>query len=387
VDRWHVPPARLRILCYTNALRAYLQAACPLLGLPPDCVETFHNWCRRQYEAAFPDRSLPGGRRGGPIFDEMVDEVRHAVRQGFLPEFLHAALVDEGQDLAPAAYEILARAAKHVTVALDYKQQIFEEGAALEEITAALGVRARDVALLEAFRCSPHLLQLAARFVDDAPERARLLAQGRTDGRGAETPLLFRAGDERAERANLAKVLKARLALGEHVGILVPTRQLVDEIASDLRGRGVAVEVPPPRNGAPAGRFLAHDFTGTAPKVMPYPSAKGLTFDSVLLPHLCSGAFRWYSAARLRKTLFVALTRARTWAYLGTVEGREASVLRDEGLLNLQPFLSVQGTRRLELFEDFVEGAEEGDPERSAPSEIGGSPPKVVRNDAIDDLL
>ncbi len=122
------------------------------------------------------------------MFRDMVNEVRRAVRGGFFPELLQAALVDEGQDLPEAAYEVLATAATHVTVALDFKQQIFDDGASLGEITGSLRVLVRDTALLEGFRCSPHLLQLAACFVDDETERSRLIAQGRAAVNGAETP-------------------------------------------------------------------------------------------------------------------------------------------------------------------------------------------------------
>ncbi len=48
---------------------------------------------------------------------------------------------------------------------------------------------------------------------------------------------------------------------------------------------------------------------------MAYHSAKGLTFDSVLMPRLVSSSFLRVTADRLERLVFVALTRAAKWAY------------------------------------------------------------------------
>ncbi len=61
------------------------------------------------------------------------------------------------------------------------------------------------------------------------------------------------------------------------------------------------------------------DFTTDKPKLMPYHSAKGLTFDTVVLPRLVPSAFGKMGVARIPKVLFVGITRATKWVYLSTV--------------------------------------------------------------------
>ena len=64
-------------------------------------------------------------------------------------------LVDEGQDLDGDAFALLNDLAPHVTVAMDHKQQIYDEGCGETEIIRALGLRRSNLTLLDAFRCCP----------------------------------------------------------------------------------------------------------------------------------------------------------------------------------------------------------------------------------------
>ena len=78
---------------------------------------------------------------------------------------------------------------------------------------------------------------------------------------------------------------------------------------------GIEVEVPRQfgRNSLPE-----HDFNSGRPKLMSYQSAKGLTFDSVLMPRLVPASFRRVRPERVERLVFVALTRAAKWAYFST---------------------------------------------------------------------
>ena len=68
------------------------------------------------------------------------------------------------------------------------------------------------------------------------------------------------------------------------------------------------------------------DFNNNTPKIATYYSAKGLTFDSVLLPRLTESSFSWIRNDAIRKRLlFVGIARATQWAYLSTVTEKESS--------------------------------------------------------------
>jgi len=53
--------------------------------------------------------------------------------------------------------------------------------------------------------------------------------------------------------------------------------------------------------------------------------AKGLPFDSVLLPRLTERSFPWVRGVARQRILFVGIARATQWVYLSTVNNYEIS--------------------------------------------------------------
>ena len=70
------------------------------------------------------------------------------------------------------------------------------------------------------------------------------------------------------------------------------------------------------------------DFSTARPKLMPYPSAKGLTFDTVLMPRLVGGLFAHLTPERLERWLFVGITRATQWVYFSTINDNRFMFLK-----------------------------------------------------------
>jgi superfamily I DNA/RNA helicase len=62
---------------------------------------------------------------------------------------------------------------------------------------------------------------------------------------------------------------------------------------------------------------------------MTYYGAKGLTFETVIMPRLVPSSFHQVSPERLEKLFFVGITRATRWVYMSTVEGPTLPVIRD----------------------------------------------------------
>lgn len=317
-------PRSFRVFLFTNVLRDYIRSALDLLDLPPEAVCTFDAWCHDFYAANI-RKTMPRRTRtrdGAPDFDAIRRAVLECVTRRDLPwERLDFALVDEGQDLPREAYLILNRIARHVTVFADPHQQIYHGGASLDEIRGALGMGADGTALLGAYRNSPYVARLAARFIDEPTERARYLSQGRTVQKVKERPLLFVAPTFDTEMDRLAAVVRRRQELNQRVGILAPGRMAVEGVADALAARGVEVEpaVPPPVAERTSGRTWVR-FDSMTPKVVGLHGAKGLTFDCVLLPRVTEDALDWLSTPRRRRLLFSAIARATQWVYLSTVE-------------------------------------------------------------------
>jgi superfamily I DNA/RNA helicase len=263
-------------------------------------------------------------------------------------------LVDEGQDLEPIHFDILKAVARHVTVCIDHKQQIYDHGTSQPEILRCLGPRESNFHLLSVFRCSPYIVELAARFIQDANERTAFIAQNRVPMTGTEPPLLYLSDDWEDERARLIEMVKMRQGEGEHIAILLPTNRQVFGFARGLTEAGLEVEVKQESRKKDAP-FPPLDFTSEVPKLLTYHSAKGLTFESVLLPRLVPGSFN-RSTIPETNLLFVGATRATRWVYLSTVQGKdllnmkEMRGLESEGKLTIQTrqdrFLGGQPTIR-----------------------------------------
>ena len=78
-----------------------------------------------------------------------------------------------------------------------------------------------------------------------------------------------------------------------------------------------------------------------APEAMAYPSAKGLTFDTVLMPRLERGKFpRRLHSELLERWLFVGASRATRWLYFSAIEG-ECMFLERVGKLARQRQLTI----------------------------------------------
>lgn len=333
MDTYNVAPDRFRIFVYTNVLKHYIRSALYLLDLPVDCILTFDKWCIDFYRSNIPG-PLPFDReRKGPDFQMIRLKVLEKLggRSPSKPSHVFRklqqnpsnssmydfVLVDEGQDLDATSFEILRTIARHITVCIDHKQQIYEHGSTKHDILARLRLNQINMSLLDAFRCCPFIVKLSARLIDDPQERQAYLNQARTYQTEKEVPLLYLASDFMEEKRRLIEILKVRLLnQNENVAILLPKRNQVYGFAQAIREAGIEVETP-----------KEMDFTNNTPKIMPYHSAKGLTFDTVLMPRLVRSSFAKIEELRVLRLLFVGVTRATRWVYLSSCQGQELTAL------------------------------------------------------------
>ena len=363
---YRVQPARYRAFVFTNVIREYIRSGFEFLGLPDETVSTLDFWTTAIYEKYF-SRRLPRTERGKSIdFPRIRRDVLSVIRsRKELQNTLDFVLVDEGQDLGPETYEILSLAARHVTVFVDPHQKIFEDGADEFFIREKLGMAARQVSLLAAYRNAPYVAHLASHFIDDAGKRAQYLAQVQVEQKVRERPLLFIASTYERELDRLAEIVRQRQVLNERIGIIVPTNRLLHGIASGLEERGIVVEKAV-KIGEGAKVRIACDFGNLVPKIATIFMAKGLTFDSVLLPRLTEKAYQWTKRPQRGRILFVGIARATQWVYLSTVGGlgfEEMAVLREaaaQGHLTIQEETGVGDAWRAR--DDEPRGQKDGRP-------------------------
>lgn len=305
-----------RLFVFTTTLKDFVRAALPDTGVPEDMVTTFDKWCADVYRAHV-DKKVPYqqvGKRSQPDFATIRRAVHEAVVKRGVQRGTHDfVVVDEGQDLTLEAIEILAAISKHVTVAMDGKQQLYDEGAAELGLLKALGLTRQNVSLIAGFRCNPMVTALAAHFLSDHRQREEFKLQGRNASGDRQKPLLLVAPDWQAERDHLAELMRLRFSLGESVGVLLPQRRLVYGYAKGFRELGIDV-LTDSREGI--------QFGDPRPKVLTFHEAKGLTFDSVFMPRLDNGAFNEHLLRRQLPLMFVGVSRAVKWACLSTLSER-----------------------------------------------------------------
>ena len=325
IDENQIPPERFRLFVFTNALKAYIQTALRDLDLPSECVMTFDAWCSEYYRGRvskrLPWNATSRNRDWVAIRRAVWENSRELSKSDRLYDFV---MVDEGQDLDRRDFETLAAVAQHVTVFMDPKQKLYERDADEMGVARALGLRHRNLTLLDAYRCSPYIVEAGASFVRDEVERQHFIEQNPPIDRGErQLPLLYLASNVTEERMQLIEVVRTRIDRNERIAILFPTRRHAFGYARALRKAGLEVEVSmsPGKRG---DTLPVIDFGTPLPKLMPYPSSKGLTFDTVLMPRLNWKLFGSTDPERVERWLFVGITRATRWLYASTTANENA---------------------------------------------------------------
>ena len=321
-DRAKTPPDRFRIFVFTNVLSQFLRQSLDYLAIPQGTVQTFDEWCGELWE------KLVGGKKPkvpapgkGLDYPAIRRGVAAAIQKspGAAP-LLDFAMVDEGQDLNAPAYQILRGTVSHVSVFADARQQIFDDGLNETEILTSLGVAQQTASLLLAYRNSPDVAKLASYFGNHF-DGLNYTAKDR------QKPCFYVAADWDDEIDQMAIIIREQMRLNHKVCIIVPTNRDLYGVAKRLGERGVLVEkATPPRGGGPPA-----DFNTLTPKISTYHSAKGLTFDCVILPKLVENNFQRVTGPRRHRLLLVGITRATQWVYLSTVRGFE---LKETALLS-----------------------------------------------------
>lgn len=319
-------PDGVKVFVFTNVLASYLKDGLADLGLQPGTVSTFDSWCLGLFDSLVGGprpTAWSGGRAVGIDFESIRVAVLAKVEATRPAPMLEVALVDEGQDLSASAIRLLAAVSKHVTLAMDARQQLYSTGMDIQTACDLLGVQRASSSLLTAYRCTPLIVDLAAEFLPTDEEAANFRATNLLPLDGVETPVLFTAEDSKAEMDELAALLGERAMLGHASAVLVPNRAAERKTVKAMADRSVQVST---RDDLTFGDLR--------PIVMTYHSAKGLTVDAVFMPDLTELAFaKVTESAQRERMLFVGITRATRWAWLGT--RRDGSMAELERLQKL----------------------------------------------------
>lgn len=316
-ERLKVKNGAFKIFVYTNTLKNYIKSAVDLLDLPQDSIINLDAWCRTYFTNNI-SRIIPMVD-GHPDFPKIRQQVLNHLQHNNQIPFYDFILVDEGQDLDPTAYEIFKLIGRHITVAMDHKQQLYELGLGEADVLKVLGINAASVSFLDSYRCSEYIVNLACPLIEDIREREEYVRQTRTIVRDIETPVIYQAKNARTdEKDKLISTVRSRLLNNDRIAVLFPQRRMVFGYAKGFEAAGLEVET-----------MDNIDFTSDCPKLLTYQSAKGLTFDTVIMPRLVNNSFLHVNEAILARQIFVGITRATRWVYLSTVDGQVLPVIQN----------------------------------------------------------
>ncbi|MEV7385927.1 hypothetical protein [Streptomyces sp. NPDC091215] len=291
------------LLSRSNLLRQLLGGTLAGLAVPGTPVEasTAHLWVYSRF-----GRDAP--RTEDRWFDWTALIHRAAATFGHDDPATPHLVVDEGQDLPPGLYQLARLAAASVTVFADECQRLTETNSTLIEITAALGRSTGRVEIAGNHRNTREIASLAEHF--------------RTGGPRPDLP--FRSGPRPEVRnysgeKDIADDIAVRAARQprHRIGVIVNSLRTAAELMRRLEGAGLAQEPQLYSSTAPSGRYRDLDLARPGVVLVHRASAKGLDFDTVVIPDTETDAGTDPTAATLRMAYYVMVTRARERLVLG----------------------------------------------------------------------
>ncbi|WP_405838445.1 AAA family ATPase [Streptomyces platensis] len=297
----------------SNLLRQYLAQAAPDLteGLT---VTTFHRWVRAFWKTQF-QTAPPQTDEGGWSYD-WFEMQRHCILQQVTSQ-THL-VIDEGQNLPVAFYDLCRILDISVTVFADEEQRIGDEQSTLSEICEALAAHSDPLVLRENHRNSREIAMLASEFHRN-PCGETWLPEA-----SGPLPCALKVSSLGHFLTRIAQYFNAQPK--RSIGIICRSTLMIREIQSMLTHHGLAKYTQAYVHDDEHRKHM--DFSDKSIRILSTASMKGLEFDSVFVPDLDTYTEDPTSIdARLR--FFVLCTRAREDLYFAYCGSREPAILSD----------------------------------------------------------
>lgn len=252
-------------------------------------------------------------------------------------------LCDEVQDLPPRVLTEMKRRAKHVVVAGDANQSIYEEDPQWHEHTVQPGA---INGLLDSSSFKLRIIHRLSRSIINAVKKlmpGMNMFSEKDDMVPHNTQIrLCGASATTDEVKYIMGTALTAVNVGDTAAVLLPTANMVQDFANKaLAAVGKAPwSVVKNRWGKPdygsLNRYLRSaglkmqyvgngygEFSSNDPiiNIMTYHSAKGLDFDNVFIPYARAGMFISYNESIARTLFMVAMTRARKNLYITYTSG------------------------------------------------------------------
>lgn len=286
------------LLTYSNLLRQSLAGAVHTLG-PADRsvrVRTAHTWLAEWYGGT-PPKSDDGWFDWPALYER-------AAERGPVPGL--TLVVDEGQDLPPEFYRLCRLLGARMTVFADECQRLADTNSTLAEIAGRLG------------RCDRHQIDGNHRNTYQIASFAAHFHTGTGSSplpdRQGPPPRLHHLPDRGA--ADLL-VLLAERHPRRSIGVIVHSKHTQFSLLGTLKHRAPRLKPQLYTSDARDGRYRTLDLGRPGVVLVHRRSAKGLGFDTVVIPDTHADSAADPTSAALRMTYYVLATRARSELHLG----------------------------------------------------------------------
>lgn len=273
------------------------------------------------------------------MFQAAFREMKHNIEVVTIYEFMKSSksydyvLCDEVQDLTPRILSKMSNSSRHIVVAGDSNQSIYEQDPSYREHIASSSeiqriLSSEDYELGIIHRLSKSIINVVQKFLPKMN-----IFNAKMDLTKQTTQVRICEADNRVEEVKyIIKKAKEAINNGQTVAILLPSQKMIVEFVQEiLRNEGKSqwsartnqygkmdfgnLNSHCSHNNIPL-QYIGNGYGGFSENsrkitLMTYHSAKGLDFDNVFLPYL-NNSFYIVSDESLSKTLFmVAMTRSK----------------------------------------------------------------------------
>ncbi|CAL9384590.1 DNA helicase [Streptomyces sp. enrichment culture] len=285
------------LLTYSNLLRQSLAGTVHALG-PADRsvrVMTAHRWLAEWYGAT-PPSTEDGWYDWDALHNRAADPASTAP----------TLVVDEGQDLPPEFYLLCRMLHSRTTVFADECQRLTDTNSTLDEIVRNLG------------RCTRHELDGNHRNTEQVAELAAHFRTGAATpllpGRQGPCPRLHRFHEKGA--ADLLVQL-AQAQPRKSIGVIAATKHTQFSLLGSIQNRAPRLKPQLYTSQSKGSLYRNLDLGRPGIVIVHRASAKGLGFDTVVIPDTHYDAATDPTSAALRMSYYVMATRARETLHLG----------------------------------------------------------------------
>ncbi|WP_406207386.1 AAA family ATPase [Streptomyces decoyicus] len=299
------------LLTRSNLLHQYIAQMAPDLTKALS-VTTYHRWLREFWRVRFQTRP-PHLDEDGWIYHWIEMQRVCVLKQVTSKTHL---VIDEGQNLPVAFYQLCRILGVGVTVFADEEQRIGDEQSTVSEICRALTMQADPLVLRENHRNSREIAMLASEFRKGLGDDILLPA------RGGRPPSVLRVPSLGNLLTGISHYFSAHPE--RSIGIICRSTRLLREIQSGLTQLGLAKHTQAYVHDDPYRNTI--DFSTRPIRIVSAASMKGLEFDSVFVPDL-DAYTEDPTGVEARLQFFVLCTRAREDLHFAHRGSQEPAIL------------------------------------------------------------